>query len=73
MNQIPKLREWVGSRVPHDLATSEYTLKNKPYELSLKVPMDTIEDDSFGVYRPVAEEIGRQAARWPDDPHRRLP
>lgn len=67
MNQIPKMREWVGPRVLNSLATSEYTLKNKAYENSLIVPMDSVEDDTFGVYRPIAQEIGRQAALWPDD------
>ena len=67
MNQLPRFREWVGSRILNDIATSEYTLKNKKYESSFKVPMDAIEDDTFGVYRPIAQEMGRQAARWPDD------
>lgn len=67
LNQLPRFREWVGARILHDLAASEYTLKNKPYEDSFKVPMDAIEDDTYGVYRPIASEIGRQAKRWPDD------
>lgn len=67
MNQLPRFREWVGARTLNDIATSEYTLKNKKYESSFKVPMDAIEDDTFGVYRPIAQEMGRQAARWPDD------
>ena len=67
MNQLPRFREWVGSRVLNDLSTSEYTLKNKPYESSFKVPMDAVADDTYGVYQPIAQEIGRQAARWPDD------
>ena len=57
MNQLPRFREWVGARILNDIATSEYTLKNKKYESSFKVPMDAIEDDTFGVYR-------RSPRRW---------
>lgn len=67
LNELPRFREWVGARIIKDLATSEYTLKNKPYEASFKLPTDAIEDDTYGVYRMAVAEIGRQAKRWPDD------
>lgn len=64
---LPRMREWVGERVIHNVATSDYTLKNRDFELTVGVPRNSIEDDTYGIYNPVASMMGQQAEKYPDD------
>jgi phage major head subunit gpT-like protein len=64
---FPKMREWVGDRVIKNLKQHDYTIRNKPFEATLGVDRDTIEDDTYGVYNPIVRELGRTAAVQPDE------
>lgn len=66
LGRFPQLREWVGDRVVKDLAISDFQIKNKPYEGTIRVPRPAIEDDSFGIYGTEAEMLGDTANRFPD-------
>ncbi len=66
LGQVPNMREWVGDRVVHALATHGYTIKNKPFELTIEVPKPAIEDDQYGVFSPLFSEMGRSSAAHPD-------
>lgn len=63
----PRLREWLGDRVVNNIAAHGYTIKNRKFESTVGVPADKIEDDQFGVYAPLFEEMGRAAAAHPDE------
>lgn len=67
MEQIPRLREWIGERAVQNLSARSYVLANKDFELTLELDRNTIEDDNFGVFAPTVEMMGWQAAKWPDD------
>lgn len=67
LGQFPKLREWLGDRVIQNLSAHDYSVKNKPFELTIGVDRDEIEDDSYGVYTPVVREMGRAAKMHPDE------
>lgn len=67
MATIPEVQEWIGPRVIHDLSAHEYTLKNKPYELTLGVKRDDIKDDNLGIYSTRAQAHGQAFARHPDN------
>ena len=67
LGKLPSMREWVGDRVINGIASSGYTIKNKPYELTIGVPRANIEDDQYGVYSPLFTEMGRSAAAHPDE------
>jgi phage major head subunit gpT-like protein len=67
MAKLPKMREWIGDRMVHNLATKTYSIANKPFELTIGVDRDDIEDDQLGIYNPAMEEMGYQARMWPDD------
>jgi phage major head subunit gpT-like protein len=67
MGQIPRFREWIGDRVLQNLSASSYQLKNKPFELTVAVDRDEIEDDRYGVYTPMVAEMGRAAKQHPDE------
>ncbi len=66
LGQFPMLREWLGDRVIQNLSAHDYALKNKPFELTVGVDRDDIEDDTYGVYTPVVAEMGRSARQHPD-------
>lgn len=67
LGTMPRFREWLGDRVINSLSTSDYTLKNKPYEMSFGVDRDHIEDDKYGVYRPIIQQAGYEAKTHPDE------
>lgn len=66
LGSFPNMREWVGDRVVHGAKSHGYTIKNKPFELTVGVPRDDIDDDSYGIYTPMMEELGRSVAAHPD-------
>lgn len=67
LGKFPKLREWLGDRVVHKLAAHDYSITNKPFEGTVSVDRDDIEDDSFGLYAPLFEELGMAVAAHPDE------
>ena len=67
LGRITKFREWIGERNVQNLAQYDYAIKNKTWEDSIEVSRDEIEDDQFGVYGPVAEQLGQDAALHPDE------
>jgi phage major head subunit gpT-like protein len=66
LGQFPGMREWLGDRVVQNLEGHDYTIKNKPYEGTIGVNRDAIEDDKIGIYKPLISEMGRLAAEHPD-------
>lgn len=66
LGQLPGLREWLGDRVVHAIGNHGYTIKNKPFELTVGVPRTAIEDDQYGVYTPLMQEMGRAVEVHPD-------
>lgn len=67
LGQFPRLREWVGDRQLHKMAANAYRLENQKFEASIEVKRDDIEDDQFGVYSPMFQEMGWAAATHPDE------
>lgn len=67
LGQFPKLREWVGDRHVKGMASHGYTIKNKKFEATIAVPRDDIEDDTYGVYTPLMQEMGYAARVHPDE------
>lgn len=67
LGKFPKMREWIGDRVINGLAAHGYTIKNKNFELTVGVPRTSIEDDQYGIYSPMMEELGQAAEEQPDD------
>ena len=66
LGQLPGLREWLGDRVVHAIGNHGYTIKNKPFELTVGVPRTAIEDDQYGVYTPLMQEMGHAVEAHPD-------
>lgn len=66
LGSFPNMREWLGDRVVNGAKTHGYTIKNRPFELTVGVPRTAIEDDQYGVYTPMMTEMGRASAAHPD-------
>lgn len=66
LGKLPNVREWIGPRAIQGIAEHSYTIKNKPYELTIGVDRDDIEDDNLGVYAPLFTEMGESIAAHPD-------
>ena len=66
MGKIPTLRQWTGSRELQNPHTRSYSLTNLPFELTLSVDKWKLQDDTYGLYSPMVEMMGWQAAKWPD-------
>lgn len=67
LGQWPGFKEWVGDRQFNDMAAHSYTVTNKPFESSVAVKRDDIEDDQIGVYAPMFTEMGRATAAFPSE------
>lgn len=67
LSAFPKMREWVGDKVVKSFEAFKYTLANKPFEATVSVRRDDIEDDNLGIYGPQAKMAGFSAKQWPDE------
>ncbi len=66
LGKVPNVREWIGPRVIQNISESDYSIKEKPWELTIGVDRDDIETDNLGIYAPLFEEMGMSAAAHPD-------
>lgn len=66
LGKLPNVREWIGDRVVNSIGQHDYTIKNKPWELTIAVDRDDIEDDQYGVYSPLFTEMGMSTGAHPD-------
>ena len=62
INKIANVREWLGARVVQNISESDYSIREKPWELTLGVDRDDIETDNLGIYSPLFEQLGQTAA-----------
>ena len=67
LGKITKFREWIGERQLQNLVAHDYAVKNKTFENTVSVSRDEIDDDQYGVYRPVIEQLGQDATLHPDE------
>lgn len=66
LGKLPSMREWLGDRVIENLSLHDYTIKNKAFERTVGVRGSDIEDDQYGVYQPLFQDLGNQAAIHPN-------
>lgn len=65
LKTLPRLREWIGDRVINSLEAGDFSIKNRKFELTEGVDRDDIEDDTYGLYGPVYQEMGRSSSEHP--------
>lgn len=66
LGKIPRMREWIGDREIQNLSASDYTIKNKDFELTIGVDRNDIEDDTLGIYNPVIQDMAQSTKVFPD-------
>ena len=67
LGQMPGMREWIGERIVHGLEAHGYSIKNRKFELTVSVPREAIEDDTYCTFAPLMAELGRVAGAHPDE------
>jgi len=67
LGQYPRLREWIGDRQIKSMEAHSYSITNKKFESSVGIPRDDIDDDSYGVFTPLFQEMGFAAKTHPDE------
>lgn len=66
LGQTTMFREWLGDRVLQNLAIHGFSIKNKSYENTVGVSRDSIDDDQYGVYKPLFAQLAQDSKRHPD-------
>ena len=66
LDMIRGLREFIGPREVQSLTESAFTISNRTFEQTIGIKRSDVEDDKYGMYSPVAAEMGQSAARFPD-------
>jgi phage major head subunit gpT-like protein len=66
LGRTTKFREWLGSRVIQALEAHAYTIVNKNFEDTVGIDRNDVEDDTYGVYEPVIEQLGWDTKVHPD-------
>ena len=66
LGRTTKFREWLGDRVVQALEAHTYTIVNKNFEDTVSIDRNDIEDDAYGVYEPIIEQLGWDTKVHPD-------
>lgn len=66
LGDFPVMREWIGDRVIKNIKDFDYTIKNKPYEVTISIPREDVEDDSIGLHQPRIQQLGQSAEQHKD-------
>jgi phage major head subunit gpT-like protein len=67
LGQMPRMREWIGDRVVNSLDSFGYQIKNKTFETTFALKREQIDDDQYGLFNPIAAELGRSVGLFPDE------
>lgn len=59
------MREWVGDRLLREGQVYGYSLTNKKFEDTVKVKVDDVEDDKWGLYNTQIRDLGEACGRLP--------
>ncbi|RQZ65523.1 hypothetical protein DF052_26535 [Burkholderia glumae] len=66
LGQTTQFREWLGDRVIQNLTIHGFSIKNRSFENTVGVNRDSIDDDQYGVYKPLFAQLAQDAKRHPD-------
>lgn len=53
IDKVPGFRKWVGDRVFQNVGSQRFEVVNEAYEDSIRLSVNDIEDDQYGVYTPI--------------------
>lgn len=58
LSQFPAFREWVGARQHKTFSETAFTVVNRKFENTVDIPVESLEDDKWGMYAGIAEMHG---------------
>lgn len=61
-----KFRQWLGDRVVQNLSTHGFTVPNLHFENTVGISRDDFEDDTYGIFSPIFQQMGADAKTHPD-------
>ena len=61
LEQFGGMREWIGPRHIKNIASNKLSITPRTFEDTVGVPVNDIEDDQYGVYTPIIQEMGMSA------------
>jgi len=67
LSRFPKMRRWVGEKFIKQFEAFKYAIVNEDWEATVAVDRNDIEDDTLGIYAPMAQEAGYSAKQLPDE------
>lgn len=67
LSRFPKMRKWIGDKTIKALSAFGYTIVNDDFEATVSVDRNDIDDDTLGIYGPMAQEAGFSAKQLPDE------
>lgn len=67
LGDFPRLKEWIGSRQMKNLKKHGYNIVNKMFESSVEIPRVDYEDNDYGRYGIIFQEMGYDAEMYPDE------
>lgn len=66
--QALKLREWIGPRIAMNLTERGQVIENKPFEGTVEVDRDDLEDDNLGLYSALLiPQLAEATKKHPDE------
>lgn len=65
--ELARMREFKGEHIFRTAGFLGFLLTNKVFSDAVRVPIDAINDDQYGKYNGLIEEMGEGAAMLPDD------
>lgn len=66
LDQLKGIREWIGPREVQSLTQSSFKIINRKFEETIEIPRTDISDDKYGLFTPVASQLGKNARHYPD-------
>lgn len=67
LSRFPKMRKWVGEKFVKSFEAFKYSIVNDDWEATVAVNRNDIEDDTLGIYSPMAQDAGWSAKQLPDE------
>ena len=65
LGQLPSMREWVGERVVKGISAHAFTIINKDYESTISLPRNAVDDNTYGMFNTVVQDLAYNAAQHP--------
>ncbi len=66
LDQLMGLREWIGDRQVQSLSQESFTITNRTFEQTIAILRTDLEDDRYGMLKPIAEQLGQNAGQLAD-------